>query len=229
MHRIWLDFISLFFPMTCTGCDEALLGTEEILCSKCLANLPKTFFVSQPTNNSLYTRLMGRVELKHAYAYLYFTKGGMVQHMLHRLKYHGRKDVGHKLGLILADEIKKQLPNHAYDLIVPVPLHETRLRRRGFNQSTCFAEGISAGLQIPYNEKALKRVTPTQTQTKRSRIKRWDNVKEVFLIENKEELKNKNVLLVDDVVTTGATLEACAHELLKHAASVSIATIATAR
>jgi ComF family protein len=229
MKTIWKDFTSMFFPDTCTGCNEALLGTEEILCTNCLASLPTTDHVLFPENNPVYERLLGRIKVKQAMAYLYFSKEGMVQNMLHKLKYHNRKDVGFRIGAVLAEAMKKSNQLYEYDLIIPVPLHETRLRRRGYNQSTCFAEGIAEGLGIPINEHVIERLTATNTQTHKSRIKRWENVNTVFSLKDTEAIQGKHILIVDDVMTTGATIEACAQVAVDAAESISVAFIATAR
>ncbi len=229
LNNIWHDFTSLFFPDSCAGCNTSLLGTEEILCTRCLATLPKTSQCKNPSGNPVWQRLLGRVSLQHAYAYLYFTKGGMVQNMLHKLKYHNRKDIGQKLGEVLAEELLHTGIDLNYNMIVPVPLHQTRLRKRGYNQSTCFAEGLSQGLGIPVREDIMERITATNTQTRKSRIKRWENVNEVFRLRAAHEVKEQHILLVDDVITTGATIEACARELVNASAIVSVAFIAAAR
>jgi ComF family protein len=219
----------MFFPELCTGCNESLLGTEEILCTNCLSGLPTTDYAKHPTNNPVFERLLGRVKIKQAFAYLYFSKEGMVQNMLHKLKYHNRKDVGVRLGLVLAEALKKSEHSFEYDVIIPVPLHETRLRRRGYNQSSCFAQGLSEGLNIPVDENIIERISITETQTRKSRIKRWENVKTVFHLKNEEAIRNKNILIVDDVMTTGATIESCAQVAVNVAANVSVGFIASAR
>ena len=152
-----------------------------------------------------------------------------MQNMLHKLKYHNRKDIGQKLGEVLAEELLHTGIDLNYNMIVPVPLHQTRLRKRGYNQSTCFAEGLSQGLGIPVREDIMERITATNTQTRKSRIKRWENVNEVFRLRAAHEVKEQHILLVDDVITTGATIEACARELVNASAIVSVAFIAAAR
>lgn len=228
VREIVQDFLSLIYPNYCLACSGSLLKGEDILCSHCLLDMPKTNFHKQEIN-PLRDRLSLRFPIKHAFAYYYFKKGSKVQGLLHQLKYKAHPEIGVKIGKVLAQELVEEKLEKAFDLIVPVPLHPSRKRSRGYNQSEEFAKGLSAGLNIPYTESFIKRRVKTQTQTRKSKLNRWRNVSEVFEMKKVEGVKNNRILLVDDVVTTGATLEACATALLKAGcAEVSIACIAVA-
>ncbi|MDH4058096.1 MAG: ComF family protein [Cyclobacteriaceae bacterium] len=172
----------------------------------------------------------GRIQLKYALAFLRFRKTGVVQHLLHQLKYNNHPEIGVRLGKLYAKELVESGFDIAFDMIIPIPLHRSRKRRRGYNQSEKFAEGLSEFLQIPWDEEIVERRIKTTTQTHKSKIERWENVKDVFFIKYPERIFGKRILLVDDVITTGATLEACGHQLLKHGClELSIACIAEAQ
>ena len=223
------DFISLFFPNSCLGCSEALVKGEEILCTHCLAELPRTNYHLQQTN-PIEDRLFGRMPVKHAWAFLKFRKSGIVQHLLHQLKYNNHPEVGVRIGMLFGKELREQGLEKEFDLIVPVPLHYSRQRKRGYNQSAKFAEGLSSSLVVPWDESISIRKQRTSTQTRKSKLDRWENVKDVFGIDLTEKILNKRILLVDDVITTGATLEACGQHLLKsNCAELSIACMAEAQ
>jgi ComF family protein len=171
----------------------------------------------------------GRVNIEGACSYFHFRKLSKYQHLLHQLKYNGRKDVGVELGRQFGYIIGKSLHEQKVSVIIPVPLHPKRERKRGYNQSTMIAEGISVATNIPVDETSVRRVVSTTTQTKKTRLERWQNVENIFDITNGQLLSNKHILLIDDVVTTGATLEACAQALLRiDGVKVSIATLAQA-
>lgn len=225
--ELFSDFISLFYPNYCYGCKGSLVKGEDTLCTKCIFELPKTNYHLNSTN-PLKERLEGRLHLDHALAFLKFRKEGIVQHLLHELKYNNHPEVGVKLGKQFGHELKQ---NHVddFDLIVPVPLHESRKRKRGYNQSSKFAEGLSESLGVSWDESISHRTTSTSTQTKKSKSERWQNVKDVFAVSNSDAIRNKHVLLVDDVITTGATIEACGFHLLNQGCRLSIACIAEAQ
>jgi len=179
--------------------------------------------------NKLSEYFYGRVHIEAATSLLLFHKGGSAQNLVHSLKYNGKKEIGHFLGNLMGKELIDSVHFSVIDVIVPVPLHKRKQQKRGFNQSGIFGEGISATTGLPICTNGLLRVIPTETQTRRSRFSRWKNVESVFHIPNQQLFENKNILLVDDVVTTGATLEACAAKLLEcKGAKVWIATIALA-
>ncbi len=180
--------------------------------------------------NPVEEKFLGRLPLKHAWAYLKFRKTGIVQHLLHQLKYNNQPEVGIRIGKIFGKELNDLSRAREFDLIVPVPLHPARLRNRGYNQSAKFAEGLSESLGIPFRDGISIRLQNSKTQTKKTKTERWENVKQVFDIKNTEAVKGKRILLVDDVITTGATLEACGQQLLMAGCSeLSIACIAEAQ
>jgi ComF family protein len=225
MFRFLRDFISLFYPEVCLNCGEGLAEKEEFICTTCFYKLPKTDYHNNP-HNPLYRTFYGRAEIKAAAAYCYYEKGGTVQNLVHEIKYKGRKELGTSFGKWYGAELKNSPFFSELDVIIPVPLHPKKLRRRGYNQSGCFAEGLSNAMNVPVVSNALTRVKDTETQTNKSRFSRWENVKDVFTVENKEQLQNKHVLIVDDIITTGATMEACIHVLNAiPVASVSVASI----
>jgi ComF family protein len=171
----------------------------------------------------------GRIDARMVYVLLYFSKGGKVQNLMHRFKYRNMPGIGNKLGSIAGRQLTAgQLPE-PIDVIVPVPLHPKKLRQRGYNQSARFAQGLSDQLGIPVDTDSLVRIKHTDTQTKRSRFSRYENMREVFSVIDPEKFKGRHVLLVDDIITTGATLEACGIELLKiEGVKLSLAAIAYA-
>lgn len=222
------DFVSLLFPQLCNACGESLVSGEELICTDCRYHLPFTDFHLKP-DNMVAQQFWGKINLEAAYAMCYFTKGGKIQHLMHQFKYKGIQQIGVMLGNIAGGQLAENPIFSSVDIIIPVPLHKSRLRKRGYNQSTCFAEGLSQKMNIPVDENNLVRLRATETQTHRSRFSRFENMQEVFSINDSAALANKHVLLVDDVITTGSTLEACGAELLKvKGLKLSIATIACA-
>jgi len=222
------DFVSLFFPRACVACGNALVKGEETICTYCILELPETGHHLNP-ENALLNRLAPRIRLKHGMACYKFTKNGRVQHLLHALKYKGYAEIGITLGKIYADKIRDAGIHNEFEIIIPVPLHSSRQRKRGYNQSAKFAEGLSKGLMVPYSDNIMTRKFKTETQTRKSKLSRWENMSDVFTVSRPEEVTNKHILLVDDVITTGSTLEVCAMELIKAGSrELSIACIAEA-
>jgi ComF family protein len=225
MIQLLKDFISLFYPEVCLTCGEGLAEKEEFICASCFYKLPKTDYHNNPAN-TLYKAFYGRAEIVAAAAFCFYAKGGMVQDLVHEIKYKGKKELGTRFGKWYGLELKNIPPFSELDVIIPVPLHPKKLKRRGYNQSACFAEGLSESMKVAVLPNGLKRIKDTETQTNKSRFSRWENVKDVFIAENTEQLRNKHVLLVDDIITTGATMEACIHALnALPVASVSVASI----
>lgn len=223
---VFVDFISLLYPRYCFGCNEGLVKGEENICTKCMLEIPRTQFHLDP-ENALFTRLNGRIALKLAFAFFSFQKGGRLQHLLHALKYSNHPELGEMIGEVYGQELLQAGFDQKFNLIVPVPLHPSRKQQRGYNQSEEFAKGLSKTLNIPWAD-ALIRKTKTETQTRKTKLSRWQNVSEVFQLKEKQ-VQNTHVLLVDDVITTGATIEACAQVLLAGGASmVSVGSIAYA-
>lgn len=224
----WNDFLSLFFPLLCLLCRQNQRSTNQPLCLACQAKL-------SPTNLHLYQdneftdRFIGRVQLETAAALYYFSKTSKVQILLHLLKYGDRPMVGVQLGRFYGQLLKEQALFSTIDLIIPVPLHPKRERQRGYNQSTQFAIGLSEVLNVPYSEDVLERRIYTPTQTGKNRVDRLENVLTAFQLKQKDLIADKHILLVDDVLTTGATLEACALQLQKASnVKISMAAIAIA-
>jgi ComF family protein len=224
--EILQDFIYLFFPNYCRGCDGSLVKGEKIICTRCMLDLPKSNYHLE-RDNPFYQKFSGRIPVKFVMTLFKFVKRGKVQHLLHALKYKNQPEIGIQLGRIYGADLLQENYKDQFDVIVPVPLHPSKRRKRGYNQSEEFGKGLSEILEIPCTEKFLKRTKATTTQTRKTKLSRWENVSEVFEVYEREELKGKRILLVDDVVTTGATLEACGDKLLQAGCGdVSIACIA---
>lgn len=227
---MWLtDFLNLFFPNQCQACGKPLIRNENIICLSCLYKLPRTNF-ERHENNPISRIFWGRANIHSATSFLFFNKGGNVQKLIHQLKYKGNTETGKYLGVLFGNDLNKSSLFNSIDLIIPVPLHKKKLHKRGFNQSDVIAEGIGQAMHIPAYIDTLHRIEYTDTQTKKSRYKRWENVKGKFGLVDSEELESKHILLIDDVLTTGATLEACAQTLLEiPQTKVSVATLAYAQ
>ena len=222
------DFVSLIFPELCAACHTSLVANEDVLCTDCLYNLPYTNFHLQPSN-IVAQQFWGKLPVEAAYAMYFFNKGGKVQKLMHHFKYDGMQHIGNLLGSIAGRQLLQNDIFANVDYIIPVPLHKKRLRERGYNQSACFADGLAKKLTAKVELDNLIRNIATKTQTQRSRFARFENMQEVFAIAYPEKLAGKHILLVDDIVTTGSTLEACGQELLKvPGLKLSIATIAYA-
>lgn len=219
-------FNSLFFPSSCAGCGKALLHREHLICLPCIGNLPLTN--SHLEKDNLVERIFwGRIRLENACSLVYFKQEGIVQHIMHQFKYKGKKEIGNILGSILANQLKNSDFISSVDLILPVPIHAKKKALRGYNQSDNIAEGMANILHLPWQTSAIKKEKDTESQTKKKRYERWKNVEKVFKVIDTELLKNKHILLVDDVLTTGSTLEACGTAILKvPGTKLSIATIA---
>ena len=220
------DFLALFYPRLCHSCRKALIYGEDCICSYCLYDLPLTQ-LHKERENPVSRIFWGRVDVETATSLFYFQKGGKVQNLIHQFKYRGKTEIGIYLGNMLGN----QLGNHPIwdpvDMIVPVPLHAQKKHKRGFNQSEIFGRGINQAFQRQLVVNNLVRVANTSTQTRKARFKRWENVETVFMVRKPEQLRGRNILLVDDVVTTGSTLEACAQKLKEiKGVKVWVATIA---
>lgn len=189
--------------------------------------MPKTNF-HKIRGNLVEKIFWGRIPVEFATSYFFFVKQSPYQNMLHQLKYKGRSDIGFFLGHRFGNELKTQPEFCSFDEIIPVPLHPDKLKARGYNQSEMIANGLSKSLGIPVDTKSLKRITYTETQTKKSRIERWENTMDVFEADETTNLNGKHVLLVDDVLTTGATIEGCATELLKKNPSIKLSVVTLA-
>jgi len=223
---IFDDFLSLLYPRICYACGKSLYKYEECLCTYCRYHLPLTNFHLKE-ENPVSRLFWGRVQLNAAAAYYFYNKGTKVQHLIHQLKYKGHKDIGVYIGKLYGKELKKTALFSTVDFVIPVPLHRKREQKRGYNQSLVFAQGIAESLNAKCDNKTLVRIYSSETQTKKSRFARWENVKEIFSITDKTTFADKHVLIVDDVITTGATIEACA-QTLKDIEGITISVAALA-
>lgn len=213
MKTVFSDFLSLFFPNICTLCKKTLVRGEEHLCLSCLNSLSRTF-VSRYGNPTT-SLFRNNIETVFSSAFLYYEKGGSTQKLIYSLKYHGNKKLGYTLGRQAAIELQSHPDFVLPDLLIPVPLHPKRQRKRGYNQSEWIARGINSVLGGVIDTSHLKRKKHTDTQTKKSVFERNVNMEESFFLEKGEELKGKHILLIDDVFTSGATVGACARLLLE--------------
>lgn len=228
MKSLLHDFFSLFYPHVCQACGNSLFKGEDIICTYCMYHLPKTNY-HVDNDNPVIRHFWGKVNIHAASSYYFFNKGQKVQKLIHQLKYKGQKEIGLKVGELYGYELLKSQLFQSVDMIIPVPLHLSRLRTRGYNQSDFFAKGLASSMKIPVNTNLLVRTKKTATQTRKNRYSRYENMSEVFSVVSKNILEGKHLLLVDDVITTGSTLSACSEVLLKHKnTKVSIASIAYA-
>lgn len=220
------DFAHLFFPHTCAGCGSDVIEQDQILCAVCYLQLPETHFFNHH-NNTIEKILAGRIKIESAGSAYYFTKHSVLQNLLFELKYRGNKDVGHLLGRLTGRHILESGRFSNIDVIVPLPLNKQKEKKRGYNQAHLIAEGINTILGKPIISNAIRRSIFTETQTHKDRITRWQTMQDVFEVINSIALEGKHVLLVDDVVTTGATLEACGETIINiPETKLSIATAA---
>ncbi len=221
------DFLSLFFPPGCVVCHEPLVKGETVICTGCMLEMPQTDYHND-LQNALFTTFSGRLRVEQAVALYRFSRGGRVQALLHALKYKDRPAAGVFIGQFYGRKLLACRFFDGVDCIIPVPLHAAGLRKRGYNQSAMFAKGLSEVSGIPFFD-SLQRVVPTTSQTRRSRALRWENVSSVFKTVDPEMFHKKHILLVDDVITTGATIEACGNVLFDAGcASLRLACIAHA-
>lgn len=219
-------FSHLFFPHICAGCGNDLIAQEQLLCLLCINHLSFTGFESC-AGSPLERSFWGRVSINEAMSLLYFTKESILQSLLHQFKYNGKKEIGYYFGRMMGNAMRESERFKDIDALIPLPLFAPKEKRRGYNQSTIICDGIAEVLQLPVFKNVVLRTTATETQTRKSRIERWQNINGKFEVSDLLPLCNKHILLVDDVVTTGSTLEACAIELLRaENTKVSIATLA---
>ena len=221
------DLLHVFLPQVCFSCDESLLYHEEVLCMTCLYHLPLTDFHLDNENETA-RQLWGKINFQRAISMLYLAKSSRVEKLLYRLKYNNQPEIGIFLGKYYARKLLEINFFEAIDIIVPVPIHRSKLRKRGYNQSSQFAKGLSTIAQVPWTDKLLARTVSSVSQTKKSRIERYENVAGVFELNDQTAVQGKNILLVDDVLTTGATICTVGNILVEAGAKASILTIARA-
>lgn len=208
------SFLHVLFPHVCNGCGSDAISEQSTLCMQCISEMPETNFHLY-NNNPIEKIFWGRLPLVNATAQYYFTKDSLMQRLMHQLKYKGNKELGRQLGRLMGDSLQKTNRFQIIDALIPLPLFAAREKRRGYNQAAILCEGIAEVMNIEILRDVLVRVQHTETQTKKGRIERWQNMEGKFEVVKHEKIQDKHVLLIDDVVTTGATLEACGNELIK--------------
>lgn len=220
-----MDFV---YPRLCLGCNRALLHQEKILCIECTELLPQTHY-HHIRDNATFQRLEGRITIGYATSFGYYTKGGLLQYLVQELKYKGNEAVGVFLGQRLHAALKNQGWINEAELVVPVPLHRQKQKSRGFNQSALIAQRLALGIGLPFNTRALARIVDTDSQTGKGREQRVENMKHAFAVKDTQAIAGKHILLVDDILTTGATIERCALCLQEAgAARISVVTVGIA-
>lgn len=226
--KFWGYLLDLFYPNLCINCSESLMQGEKVLCLKCITELPKTNF-QHKENNLVEQRFWGKVKVEKATSFLYFRKGSITQTILHELKYKRNQSVGHFIGELAGLELADLSYFSDIDIIVPVPLHIKKKLKRGYNQSKIICDGLSETLKKPIITHNLTRIKENETQTKKSVYERHQNILNVFAIKDTQKFEGKHILLVDDVITTGSTLEGCISLLNQiKGTKVSVFTIAIA-
>ncbi len=227
IKKIIHQVFNALFPAVCYACGNTLYEDEKDVCNVCMHEMPKTHFWPKQENKAA-ELFYGLIRFEYIAAHYYFNKETRIQNLMHKLKYRNRPEIGFKLGREIGKTIQEHTPNQI-DFIIPVPLHQKKFKKRGYNQSDYIADGISSTSQIPTVKALLLRSIETSTQTKKSKMERRENMKNVFELNPYEAYKNAHFLLTDDVLTTGATLESAAAKLLEiPGAKVSVYTLAIA-
>ena len=206
------SLLHLFFPHCCLGCSESLRERQQAICAACIDQLPRTLFEGM-TDNPIEKIFWGRLVIRAASASYYFTTASLIQHLLHQLKYASEKELGWQLGRLMGEALR-QSGRFDPDCLVPLPLFPAKEKKRGYNQATLLCQGMAASMGIPVRTDIVSRAVATSTQTKKNRMERWQNTGGTFLVRDPSPVAGKHLLLVDDVITTGATLEACGSALL---------------
>ncbi len=228
IRTIWNDLLQLLFPQTCMICGNKLIESEKLICLHCLYQLPRTDFHTD-RDNKVELRFRGKIPVEAASSYFYFNKGSEFRHLIHQLKYKDQKEIGLILGRQAAFELKRDGIFADIDCVVPIPLHKKKERDRGYNQAEWIAKGLSEILEVPVESRCVHRIKSTKTQTRKNVLDRWLNVQDIFSITDAETIRGKHILIVDDVLTTGATIESCATTLLQtEGVKISIFTLAIA-
>lgn len=229
MKLLYSSIIDLFFPKTCTICNNLLIENEKHICIKCLIELPMTSHCTNIDNNETSKLFEGKFPFQKAASYCYFVKGGSMQKVIHDIKYHNNQELAIYFGFLAGIAFKESGLFENIDILLPVPLHPNRLKERGYNQALLIAEGINKATQIPISTDILKRVIYNSSQTKNNKYNRWKNTSDIFDISDSDLLENKSILLIDDVITTGSTIDSCVNTVLKKTqCQISIFSIAIA-
>lgn len=223
------SIINLFFPKVCSGCNSFLLTNENVICTVCRHDIPLTNHHLNPENDAS-KKFYGRIPILHASALFYFHKKGIVQQLIHNLKYKGHEEIGSIVGEWYSEDLSRMEFIQTVDEIIPVPLHPRKLKERGYNQVTAFGKALSSSLNLTYNDSLLIRNIYSKTQSKKNLLGRTEGIETIFDVSFSERDHNKHFLLIDDVITTGSTLEACSRALLKiPGARISIVCMAMAQ
>jgi len=221
MMKIFSDLADLFFPKLCVHCSKRLVEAERHLCIDCIDKLPRTRYY-EIAGNRLEEFFAGRFPFHRIASFCYYVKGGIIQSAIHSLKYQNNPHIGFFIGELCGQEMSCSEFFKDIDMIVPVPLHPLREKKRGYNQSLKIAEGLSSKANIPVNSNILKRAVNNDSQTKHSKFERWDNTANIFQVEKSQNIDNMHILLLDDVITTGSTIESCADVILSAGKNVKI-------
>ncbi len=210
------DFVSIFYPRICPGCGSPMQRTEKHICLTCLVKLPRTRFDLR-ADNPVEKLFRGRLPIEQGNSFMYFRKKGLAQGLMHELKYNGNRELGVHLGALFAAQVADGLQGCKPDVITTVPLHHRKLLKRGFNQSDEIAKGFTSMLDIPFMPGLLQRLQDSATQTHKKRFERWENTQGSFVVPDMDVVAGKHIGIVDDVITTGATLESCGQKLAQAA------------
>ena len=228
LSNILEDALQLFYPHVCAGCGDDLHGKLQLICFSCMQQLPYTDFAKIP-NTQIEHIFYGRAKIESACSIFYFSKGQIMQQLIHQLKYKGNQEIGIYLGKLMAEQLLNSGRFNNFDAIIPLPMHPDKQKKRGYNQAEVLANGLSQKMNIPLLNNMILRSKKTSTQTKKQRVERWTNVDGTFVIQNQSSIIGKHILLIDDVITTGATLEACINTILSvENTTLSIAVLAHA-
>ncbi|MGB0390098.1 MAG: ComF family protein [Salibacteraceae bacterium] len=222
------DFMALLYPQICIGCKDVLHQSEDTICFECSIDMPRTYFENKK-GNPVERLFWFKTKIEEATSGYFFSKKSRIQNMIHAFKYHGNDQSAIYLGELLGNVLRKSSRFKSVDYIIPVPLHPKKLEQRGYNQAEKIAIGVSRVLEVPILTNCLIRTTANDTQTKKSIFNRWENVKTIFEVKNPNHVKNKHILLLDDVITSGSTIEAGAQKIIDcENTKVSVASLAVA-
>jgi ComF family protein len=228
LTHILNGLVQLAYPQLCSGCGGVLMKQELYFCLHCSEKMPYTA-ISDMQNNEIMRRLTARVPIVWAYGLLFFQKKSLTQNILHDIKYNNHKDLALYMGGIIGEQLKSKIAFEDSCIVVPVPLHLRKKRQRGYNQSALIGNGIADKLNISIKENVLERNNYRESQTHKHRSERWELIQHDFFVRQKDEIYKKNVILVDDIFTTGATAEVCVNTLLEAGVnSVAVVTLAIA-
>jgi ComF family protein len=228
MKSLLSSLLQLFYPHTCDGCGMELTDTEQILCLRCHKRLPFTGY-QLLHDNPVEKIFWGRVNIRHAMATCYYRKNAFLQQLIYQFKYNQREDIATYFGRLMGHTLRQSPWLYEIDAVLPIPMHPSKIRRRGYNQAMVLASGVATATEKTLSDGILVRHLQTTSQTNKGRLSRWQNVSDSFSLQPAADLKDKHILLVDDVITTGATLEACSRLLVNAGAAVSICALAFAR